>query len=217
MRIYNYVIFDIDGTILDTTEGVVNSVCYTIQYYNLPMYSNNTLKSFVGPPMQESFKKVYNFSPEKAQEAAGVFREHYKDADVLRAKPYPGILNLFNELKQRQYKIGIATYKRTDYAIKILKHFSFSPFCNAIYGSDQENKLSKAEIIKLCIDDVKVEKSKTVLLGDSEYDAIGAEQAGIDFIGVTYGFGFKTKEDVNNYKNIGSVDTVDELRKLLLL
>ena len=177
MKIYDLVIFDIDGTILDTTEGVVNSVYYTIQYYNLPIRDNNILKSFVGPPMQESFKRFYNFSPEKAQEAANIFRDHYKDTDVLRAKPYPAMLDLFNKLKQKKLKIGIASYKRTDYALKILNHFGFSLFCNAICGSDPENKLSKTEIIEMCIDAVDIEKSKVVLIGDSEYDAIGSEQA----------------------------------------
>jgi phosphoglycolate phosphatase len=216
MQIYDTIIFDIDGTILDTTDGVINSVCYTIKYYNLPMCDNDVLKSFVGPPMQEAFKRVYGFSSEDAQKASNVFREQYKDADVFCAKPYPLMLDLFNKLKQKGYKIGIATYKRIDYAVKILEHFCFSQFCDAICGSDPENKLSKTEIIELCLDETNTKTSKAVLIGDSEYDAIGAEEAGVDFIGVTYGFGFKKKKDVDKHRNVGAVDSVSELWTLLL-
>jgi phosphoglycolate phosphatase len=215
MKRYQLIIFDLDGTILDTTEGVIESVLYAIKQYKLPMCNDETLKSFAGPPMQDSFKRVYNFDSGKAKEAADMFREHYKHENVLHAKPYPGILELFHELKQWQYTIAVATYKRFDYTLKILKHFGFAGYCDSINGSDFENSRSKEDIIKLCIKETGItNKTKIVLIGDSEYDAVGANEVGIDFIGVTYGFGFKTAEDVMRYSNVGYANSVRKLRDI---
>jgi phosphoglycolate phosphatase len=217
MKNYQLLIFDLDGTILDTTEGVIESVLYTIQWYNLSICSDEALRSFAGPPMQDSFKRVYNFDSEKAREAANIFREHYKDKNVLHAKPYLGIIELFQELKQRQYKIAVATYKRYDYTLKILNYFRFDNYCDSINGADFENTRSKSDIINLCIEETGIlDKSKIILIGDSEYDAIGAEEAGIDFIGVAYGFGFKTVEDIMKYKNARYANSVDDLKSILI-
>jgi phosphoglycolate phosphatase len=212
---YETVLFDLDGTILDTREGVIKSVVYTINKYNLSLCSSAILESFVGPPMQDSFKRIYNFDTKQAQEAAHIFREHYKIENILDAKPYPCILELFHELKQRRYKIAVATNKRYDYALKILNHFGFEGYCDSINGADFENTRSKRDIIHLCIKEMGIlDNTKVILIGDSEYDAVGANEAGIDFIGVTYGFGFKTTADVMKYRNVGYANSVEGLRSM---
>ena len=85
-------IFDVDGTLLDTTEGVLSSVRYTIETHKLDMPSEEELKKFIGPPIQDSFQRIYGFEKEKLQELATTFRNHYKDVDLLKAVPYEGIL-----------------------------------------------------------------------------------------------------------------------------
>ena len=111
--------------------------------------------------------------------------------------------------------MAVATYKRHDYAMKILEHFHISDYCDSMNGADNENVLTKADIVVKCMEECGVtDRSKVVLIGDSEYDAIGAKGVGIDFIGVTYGFGFKTKDDVNQYDNVAAVDSVMELIQL---
>lgn len=189
------VIFDVDGTLLDTTEGVLSSVKYTIAAHRLPPIADGELLSFIGPPIQDSFAKHYGLEGPVLQELAATFRERYKEGDVLKALPYEGIYEVCDELARRGITIAVATYKRQDYAEKIMKHFGFDRYTDIIYGADHENKLKKADIIRKCLEAAGVEPKEAVMVGDTEHDALGASAAGIDFIAVTYGFGFRKKED----------------------
>jgi phosphoglycolate phosphatase len=217
MKKYKAVIFDVDGTILNPREGVVEAVKHTIEALRLNMLPTNQLNTFVGPPIQTSFIKKYNLSETEAQNAAYIFRDYYKNISLLQAKPYDDIYDTMGRLKQRGFKIGIATYKRQDYAIKLLEHFKFDKYCESIRGADNYNKLTKPDIIKNCLADLDIrDNTQVVMIGDSEHDAAGAEEAGIDFIGVTWGFGFKTPEDVLKYNNVGYANTFKELGNILI-
>lgn len=213
---HKLVIFDVDGTLLDTTSGVLASIDYTINALGLPKLSIDEELSFVGPPVHDSFKKAFELSEERTLKAVELFRNSYKDTNLFKASPYDGIYELVRKLKSRKVKIGVATYKRNDYAISILKHFKFNDYYDVAYGADPDNKLKKSDLIKKCIEDLKVSPDEAVMIGDTKLDAIGSEQIGCDFIGVTYGFGFKSKDDVKEYKNIGAADTIEELGELLL-
>ena len=217
MQHFDVVVFDVDGTLLDTSEGVLASVKYTIGKHNLPEIDEETLRTFIGPPIQDSFARVYGLSGDILQELATTFRNQYKDVDLLKAVPYEGIFDVFEALLANGIKPAIATYKRQDYATKIMQHFGFDKYTDIIYGADHENKLKKRDIIELALKDSGVSDfSKAVMIGDSDNDAIGAEGIGTEFIGVTYGFGFRRKEDVNKFKNVGIADTAKELRMLLV-
>ena len=130
--------------------------------------------------------------------------------------PYVGVCDLLELLKKYNMKIAVATYKKHSDAIPLLEHFKFSNYYDVAYGADPDNKLKKSDIIKKCIKDLEVSPNETVMIGDTKLDAIGAEQIGCDFIGVTYGFGFKSKDDVYKYKNVGAADTIKELCEMLL-
>lgn len=214
----NIVIFDVDGTLLDTTEGIIASVKYTIGNFNFPQLHTDELLSFIGPPIQESFRQHYGINDkEKLQEIATVFRNRYKDYDLLKAKPYNGIYDLCDYLIDSGYKIAIATYKRQDYATDILLHFGFDKYSNTMYGADHENKLKKADIIRMCISNLTIDgDEEVVMIGDSANDAEGAQKLGIGFIGVTYGFGFKTSEEVMKYNTaIGYAAYPLDIKRLL--
>lgn len=204
MRHFIAAIFDVDGTLLDTTEGVLSSVRYTIAKSGLPELSDELLKNFIGPPIQNSFKKYYSVNDQKAQELAEIFREQYKNVDLLKAVPYPGIYKVFEDLKKAGIKLAVATYKRQDYAIKLLQHFEFDKYTNILYGADPYNKLKKNDIIEKCMVDLEIsDYTQAVMIGDSDNDAVGAQKLHMNFLGVTYGFGFKTPEDINAYPSIG--------------
>ncbi len=214
---YEYVIFDVDGTLLDTTEGILSAVKYTIQESNLPMLNNSELLSFIGPPIQDSFREAYGIEGEKLQELATIFRNRYKDEDLLKAYPYEGIYEVCDKLLAAGVKIGVATYKRQDYAEKILKHFNFDKYSKYLYGADHENRLKKMDIIKMCMDEMQVsDLNKVLMIGDSLHDAIGAEKMNVDFLGVTYGFGFHSREDIEQYASIGIVDAPYEILPYIL-
>lgn len=211
---YEIAVFDVDGTLLNTTEGVLAAVKYTIEKHGLKLVTDEQLLTFIGPPIQDSFAKVYGIEGDILQELATTFRNRYKDFDLLKAEPYEGVYEIFDELHKRGVKLAVATYKRQDYAEAILKHFGFDKYTNILYGADHLNKLKKVDIIEKCMIDLGVtEYSNAVMIGDSSHDAIGAKQIGMDFIGVTYGFDFRTSEDVAKFESVGSVDKAIKLLK----
>ncbi|MDE6314610.1 MAG: HAD hydrolase-like protein [Lachnospiraceae bacterium] len=212
MKDYQAILFDLDGTMLNTSIGVMESVEYTIETLGYRKLPTEALRRFVGPPIQDSFIREYGVDKEEAQRGANVFREYYKNQGLLKAEPYDNLYDLFELLKNQGKKIAVATYKRHDYAMQILEHFKISQYCDSMNGADNNNVLTKADIVEKCIKECSVtDKSKVVLIGDSEYDAIGAEGGGIDFIGVTYGFGFKTKADVAEYNHVLAADSIMEV------
>ena len=209
---YEIAVFDVDGTLLDTTEGVIAAVKYTIEKKGLKRLDRETLLTFIGPPIQDSFARVYGLSGEGLQELATIFRESYKNDHLYKAVPYEGIYEVCDALRDKGVKIAVATYKRQDYAENILKHFEFDKYSNIMYGADHENKLKKVDIIRKCMDNLGVhDYSHALMIGDSSHDALGAKQIGMDFLGVTYGFDFKTKEDVAEFPSIGSAATAMEI------
>lgn len=213
---YEVVVFDVDGTLLDTSEGVLAAVSYAIKESSLPELSEEEMKTFIGPPIQDSLAKHYDLTPEQVQSIAEVFRDRYKGDDLLKAEPYEGIYQVFEELQAMGIRLAVATYKRQDYATRILEHFGFDKYTKILYGADNQNKLKKKDIIEKCMLDLGVhDYSKAVMIGDSDNDAIGAKGLGMDFIGVTYGFGFQNKDDVMEYQAVGCAEHPLDIVKIL--
>lgn len=206
MNKYKALLFDLDGTLLDTSEGIISSVKYAIECTGLEPLSDDKIKSFIGPPIQNTFRKFYNLNDEETSKISAIFRERYSTVDLLKAKLYDSVLETLEILKNEGYVIGIATYKREDYAKKIVEYFGISQFCDVIEGSDFAGKLTKADIINTCIDKLGVSKNEILMIGDTETDKIGAENAGVDFLPVTYGFGYKRQDKkfkaINRIKDI---------------
>ena len=185
------VVFDLDGTLLDTSEGIISAVNHTIKRNGLKELGEKELKSFIGPPIQNSFRKAYEMNDKEVQKLAEQFRERYKNQDLLKAKPYEGIYFLMDDLVDNGYKIAVATYKREDYALDILRHFGFDKYAIAMHGADNLNDLKKKDIIRMCIKEIGISRYNTVYIGDTKSDMDAAFEAGTEFIGVNYGFGFK--------------------------
>lgn len=205
MKKYEIAVFDVDGTLLDTTEGVLASVRYTIDKMGFAPLSEEQLLTFIGPPIQDSFAQAYHLEGEILQTIATCFRNRYKDFELFKAVPYDGIYELLDSLSEKGIKLAVATYKRQDYAEAILKHFGFDRYTDILYGADHENKLKKVDIIKKCMDDLGVhDYGRAVMVGDSSHDATGARKIGMDFIGVTYGFDFKSSSDVFAFDAVGA-------------
>ncbi len=205
---YDLAIFDLDGTLLDTTEGILSSAKYTIKKMGLEALDDKALSGFIGPPIQDSFAEAYGLSGPILQDIATIFRNVYSTEYLLLARAYDGIFELFEELCHRGIRIAVATYKREDYALELLRHFGFDRYTDIMFGGDHENKLKKKDIIEKCITVSGVrDRSRIVMVGDTRHDAIGAKGMGVDFLGVSYGFGFKNSDDAAEYDAIGCADT----------
>lgn len=210
------VIFDLDGTLLDTREGVIESAKYAARQMGYDELPYETMLSFVGPPIQNSFMKHYGCDQELAQKAANIFREYYKNTALLLAEPYEGIYDLCRVLKEHGVKMSVATYKREDYALSLLRHFDFHKYCDPMHGADNNNVLKKEDIVRMCQEEMGASKEDSVLIGDTDNDAKGAVKANTPFIAVTYGFGFRNEDDVAEYPHIGVASTPMEVAEIIL-
>lgn len=212
---YRAIIFDLDGTLLNTTVGVIEAVQTTIRELGLKMPSDEILHKFVGPRMQDSFEKYFMMDPKKALECANIFRENYKKS-LYNAKLYEGTLELLENLKKAGFKIAVATNKSHQNAVSILDKFEILKYCDFAFGSDLEGKLTKADIIETCLRKLNVTAEESVLIGDSTSDSDAAHILKMDFIAVTYGFGFKSANDASNINHVNICKDIPALSNYLL-
>lgn len=212
---YKAVIFDLDGTLIDATEGIISSVEYVIKKYNLKNISRETLISFVGPPIQESLKRTYGMNDEEAQICANTFREKYSSGDVYKSKVYDGIFDLLKFLRDEGYRLGVATYKREDYAKSLVEHIGLGKYIEVTCGADNENKLTKKDILSNSMSELGVIPEDTIFVGDSLSDGIAANEDGCEFIALTYGFGFKSENDAVATKPIFIADKVTDIMNFI--
>lgn len=211
---YKLVIFDLDGTLLDTSEGIFNSVRYAEEQMNLEKISNEMLRKFVGPPPQKMYSELYDLNSEKSAEAVTYHREYGRTRAIYEATVYSGIEELLKKLKSNNCKIAVATLKSQDIAKTVLEHYSLSEYFDFIVGMNKDETLTKSDTIVQVLEYTNVQREDAVMIGDSIYDMEGAKEAGVDFIGVTYGFGFDENKE-NKYDSL-MLDNVSELGKILL-
>ncbi len=213
---YKMAIFDLDGTVLDTYEGIKEAVKHTIDHFELDNLSETDIRSFVGPPLEQSFRRFYNISEDTAKMYTAEFRKYYADRSILIASVYDGIPQLFSGLIEKNIAIAIATSKCQTFADRLVEYFNLDEWIHICCGSDPGKRMDKNEIIRHCVCESNIkDKENVVMIGDTQYDAKGALKAGVKFIGVTYGFGFKTREDVNKFQNIGYINNPVELLDLV--
>lgn len=214
---YKLVIFDVDGTILDTSEGLLSSTIYMISKLGFPMPNQEVLLSFIGPRIQDSLQRVYGLKEEKLKKAADIFRTHYKEEDVLRAHPYEGIFEVLTALKKHGIHMAVATNKRQDFTDELMEKYGFVYYMEKVYGTDMMGKLNKTDLIHKCLDQFpECGLREAVMVGDSDYDAEAAYEAGIDFVGVTYGFGFSKESDCDKWVHAGIAHSARELTDILI-
>ena len=191
----NNVIFDLDGTLFDTSEGIIESVKYAVKEMHLSELKEDELLAFVGPPLKDSFMRSCGIDELEAEKAVRRFRKYYADHAILRATPYDGVYDLIALLKEKNISISVATYKPEEFAKRILKHFKMDDCFNSIHGADKSGKQSKEDIVQLCLEDISATADDTVLVGDTHGDEEAAQRLGIWFLPVSYGFGFNMNSE----------------------
>lgn len=188
---YQTVLFDLDGTLTDPGIGITNSVAYALEKYGIRAEDRSRLYPFIGPPLQESFEMFYGFSKEDAKKAVAYYREYYKDKGIYENRLYEGIDVLLQSLRDAGRTLLVATSKPEGFARQILDYFAVSRYFTYIAGSNMDGTRSgKAEVIAYALEAGNIrDLSSAVMVGDRSYDIAGAKQAGIDSVGVLFGYG----------------------------
>lgn len=216
MKQYNYLLFDLDGTITDSATGITRCVEYALNYFGIQVSDLHDLLPFIGPPLLDSFKEFYHFTDEQAVIATEKYRERYKDKGIYENELYPGIEELLAQARQNGKTVILATSKPEIFARRILDYFKLSDYFSFIAGSGLDGSLhTKTDVINYILQSNKIaDLSSVVMIGDRKHDIIGAKNAGIDSIGVLYGFG--NYDELSEAGATHIVKDIAELRNLLL-
>lgn len=188
---YQYVLFDLDGTLTDPGEGITNSVAYALEKYGIKVPNRESLYPFIGPPLHESFQKFYGFSEEESMQAVVYYREYYRDRGIYENKVYEGIPEVLQTLRDQGKIILLATSKPEAFAVQILEHFQLLPYFHVVAGATMDgSRVKKGDVIRYALSTGQVsDVSLAVMVGDRRFDIEGARENGFSAIGVRYGYG----------------------------
>lgn len=209
---YKVILFDLDGTLTDSGEGITRSVQYALEKIGKPEPERQKLNIFVGPPLLEQFQEYAAIDKETAKKAVEYYRERYAPVGIYENELYPGILEMLEELKARGYRLGVASSKPENFVNTVLEHFHMTSYFDQIVGSKPDGgRTDKTAVIEEALLRMGLEKHKeqVIMVGDKEHDVIGARQAGLDCIAVSYGYG--TMEELENAHPLKIVNSTEEL------
>lgn len=209
-------LFDLDGTLTDPKEGLINSVLYALKKKGIVENHPEELLNFIGPPLHFSFQTRYQLSSDEAFEMVRLYREYYSEKGIFENQIYQGIFILLHELKKRKKIISLATAKPTHFAKQVIDYFKIAPFIDFIAGANIDgSRTDKKEIVAYAMD-ITGNKSNEeyLMIGDREYDVIGAHLNNIEACWVGYGYGVESiiMQERPDYK----CNTVLELSQFLL-
>jgi phosphoglycolate phosphatase len=206
------IVFDMDGTLADTSPGILNSHRYAHDMMGRSRPSTDVLRSVIGGPLLDTYRSRFIFSETEARAAVQHYRQYYSEKGFLEAELYPDIKEALKELRKNGFYLGVATLKAERFVKKMLENMGIAELFDAIFGMDEADSRTKAQLIEMCMQATGVSKNATTMIGDSIHDFRGAAEIGVKFVGVTYGFGFDSKD---THSGFTLVNTPFELIELL--
>ncbi len=216
MKNYSTVFFDLDGTLVDSGEGVRNSVEYALKKFGIEVENKDSLSCFIGPPLTVSFKTFYGFDDENADRGVAYYREYYKDKGIFEGYVYDGIEETLKRLKDAGKRVMVATSKPEEYAKRVLEKFGIAKYFDFIAGAtmDEKTRANKIEIMQYAFDSCGVSPSDTIMVGDRLFDIEGAKHFGMECIAVLYGY--VSMEEFKRYGAEYIVETAEDVANLIL-
>lgn len=206
------ILFDLDGTLTDSGEGIINCASLALEHFGLPVPSREAMRVFVGPPLSETFQK-FGVPADKVDEAIAVYRSRYIPIGKFENTPYPGIRDLLETLQQHGHKLYVATSKPEGMSVDILEHFDLAKYFIRICGAAMDmSRNSKEAVIAYLLRECG-EDANTIMVGDTTFDVIGSKAHGIPCIGVSWGYG--NASDLIDAGAVAVADTTEELLTLL--
>lgn len=182
------ILFDLDGTLTDSGEGIINCAILALEHFKLPIPSREEMRVIVGPPLDQSFIR-FGVPADKTDEAIRVYRSRYTTVGKFENFPYPGIPELLQALKAQGHTLYVATSKPEGMSVEILEKFDLAKYFDIICGATLDGSRShKADVIAYLLEQAG-DLSGAVMIGDTAYDVTGAAAHGIPTIGVAWGYG----------------------------
>lgn len=205
------ILFDLDGTLTDSGEGIINCAILALEHFGLPIPSREAMRVFVGPPLQESFIR-HGVPEDRAEEAVAVYRSRYIPIGKYENTPYPGIRELLETLRAHGHRLYVATSKPEGMSIDILEHFDLAKYFTKICGASMDfSRNSKEKVIAYLLETTG-ERENMIMVGDTKFDILGAKEHGIPAVGVSWGYG-----EVADIEAAGAVAIAHSTTELLSL
>ncbi len=207
------ILFDLDGTLTDSGEGILNCAELALRHFHLPVPDRTAMRVFVGPPLQDTFVK-FGVAPEDTEEAVRVFRSRYLTVGKFENRVYDGIPEMLKALQKAGFRLFVATSKPESTAIEILEKFGLAPYfekiCGATFDGTRDAKEAVISYLKSLVSDLQ----NIIMVGDTAYDVLGAAAHSIPTIGVSWGYG-KVK-DMEKAGAFSIAHTPEALTSMLL-
>lgn len=182
------ILFDLDGTLTDSGEGIINCATLALEHFGLPVPSREEMGVFIGPPLEKTFME-FGVPADKTHEAIAVFRSRYNTVGKFENLPYPGIQALLDTLRGQGHRLFVATSKPEVTAREVLAKFELTEYFEAICGATFDGtRQHKSDVIDFLLKQIGTPEN-ILMVGDTEYDVLGAAAHGIPTVGVAWGYG----------------------------
>lgn len=187
---YDYLFFDLDGTLTDSFEGIANGILYALDKLGIRGYSASDMNPFVGPPIHETFALLTDNDKTRTAEGVRLYREYYAEKGWAQNAVYDGIADTLSALKDMGKIMAVATSKPEPFAVKIVEKFGLSKYFEFTAGASFDtSRAQKSDVLLYAVDKLNANKPRSVMIGDRKHDVLGAKTVGLDCIGVLYGYG----------------------------
>ena len=218
---FQYCLFDLDGTLTDPKEGITKSVQYSLEKFGIKEPDLDKLEPFIGPPLKDSFIEFYGFTKEDAIKAIAFYRERFAPIGILENQIYPGMAQMIGELYKKKIHLAVASSKPTEFVHKILDHFGLGKYFEVIVGSGMDgSRATKEEVVEEALLQLGLlsvpqndRKNLCAMIGDRKFDIQGAKVHGLTGVGVSFGYAREGELEEAGADYI--VNTVEELGVLL--
>ena len=205
------ILFDLDGTLIDSSEGITKSAQYALSHFGIDEPDRNSLFFFIGPPLINTFMEHYGFTKERALEAVEKYRERYNKIGIFECSLFPGVKECIEALKAAGYRIGLASSKTEKSCERILEHFGILDMFDEVVGATFDGRIdTKEEVLNEVMRRWSdIPRDEMCLIGDTMFDIEGANRVNVPSIAVSFGFG-----EVNEMVSAGAKAVIDDIRQL---
>lgn len=210
-----YILLDLDGTVIDSREGITESVRYALRQLGIEVQDLRDLYCFIGPPLRDSFCEFYHLSAQEAERAIQEYRKRYSTKGIFENKVYEGMPALLKMWRSAGKQLFLCTSKPQPFAVQILKELGLETYFTFVGGATFDGlRQEKADVVRYVLQKNAIfDRKEVVMVGDRKYDVEGAKRNGIDSVGVLYGFG--DREELERAGADAIAETVADLEKIL--